>query len=123
MGDSVQLRPVEDRQVKIRRLMTTYEIVQHCRRSEDVYGPDVAWTSRADRIARDGPDLLYRQVADDIAAMVESGELPRGSRLPAEHELMDIYAVSRPTVRSAMAELSKADVVTIVRGRGTYVKR
>ena len=83
----------------------------------------VAWTSRADRIDRDGPDLLYRQVADDIADMVKSGELPRGSRLPAEHELMDIYAVSRPTVRSAVAELSKAGVVTVVRGRGTYVKR
>lgn len=83
----------------------------------------VAWTSRADRIGRDGPDLLYRQVADDIADMVKSGELPRGSRLPAEHELMDIYAVSRPTVRSAVAELSKAGVVTVVRGRGTYVKR
>ena len=83
----------------------------------------MAWTSRADRIDRDGPDLLYRQVADDIADMVKSGELPRGSRLPAEHELMDIYAVSRPTVRSAVAELSKAGVVIVVRGRGTYVKR
>jgi DNA-binding GntR family transcriptional regulator len=78
----------------------------------------VAWTSRADRIDRDGPDLLYQQVADDIAAMVKSEELPRGSRLPAEHELMAIYAVSRPTVRSAVAELSKAGVVTVVRGRG-----
>lgn len=82
----------------------------------------MAWNSRADRIARDGPDLLYQQVADDIAAMVKSGELPRGSRLPAEHELMEIYTVSRPTVRSAVAELRKAGVVTVVRGRGTYVK-
>lgn len=83
----------------------------------------VAWTSRSDRIDRDAPALLYKQVADDIAAMVTAGELPRGSRLPAEHELMGIYAVSRPTVRSAVAELSKAGVVTVVRGRGTYVKR
>jgi GntR family transcriptional regulator len=83
----------------------------------------VAWISRADQIDRVGPDLLYQQVADDIAAMIESGELPRGSRLPAEYELMEIYAVSRPTVRSAVAELSKAGVVTVVRGRGTYVKR
>jgi DNA-binding GntR family transcriptional regulator len=66
---------------------------------------------------------LYRQVADDIAAMVKSGELEQGSRLPAEYELMEIYAVSRPTIRSAMAELSKAGVVAVVRGRGTYVKR
>jgi DNA-binding GntR family transcriptional regulator len=83
----------------------------------------MAWPSRAERIDRDGPDLLYRQVADDLAAMAKSGELPRGSRLPAEHELMEIYAVSRPTVRSAVAELGKAGVVTVVRGRGTYVKR
>ncbi|TDQ04810.1 GntR family transcriptional regulator [Labedaea rhizosphaerae] len=66
---------------------------------------------------------MYRQVADDIAAMVKSGELEQGSRLPAEYELMEIYAVSRPTIRSAMAELSKAGVVAVVRGRGTYVKR
>lgn len=83
----------------------------------------MAWSSRADRINRDGPDLLYQQVADDIAAMVKSGELSPGSRLPAEHELMEIYTVSRPTVRSAVAELSKAGVVIVVRGRGTYVKR
>lgn len=36
---------------------------------------------------------------------------------------MEIYAVSRPTVRSAVAELSKAGVLTVVRGRGTYVNR
>ncbi|MFD2419745.1 winged helix-turn-helix domain-containing protein [Amycolatopsis pigmentata] len=83
----------------------------------------MAWTSRADQIDRDGPDLLYQQVADDVAAMVTSGELPPGSRLPAEHELMEIYAVSRPTVRSAVAELRKSGMVTVVRGRGTYVKR
>lgn len=83
----------------------------------------MAWTSRADRIDRYGPDLLYQQVADDIAGLVTSGELPRGSRLPAEPELMEIYAVSRPTVRSAVAELSKAGVLTVVRGRGTYVNR
>lgn len=91
------------------------------RRTSTVHS--VAWSSRANRIDRDGPDLLYQQVADDIAAMVKAGELPRGSRLPAEHELMEIYTVSRPTVRSAVAELSKAGMVTVVRGRGTYVKR
>lgn len=83
----------------------------------------VAWASRADKIDRDGPDLLYQQVADDIAAMVESGELPRGSRLPAEYELMEIYAVSRPTVRSAVATLTKSGLVIVVRGRGTYLSR
>jgi DNA-binding GntR family transcriptional regulator len=107
--------------------MTSYDNMRDRTASLQVGGhlpsAPVAWTSRADRIDRDGPDLLYRQMADDIADMVKSGELPRGSRLPAEHELMDIYAVSRPTVRSAVAELSKAGVVTVVRGRGTYVKR
>ena len=83
----------------------------------------VAWTSRADRIRRDGPDLLYRQVADDIAHMVATGELPPGGRLPSEHEIADIYEVSRPTVRSAIADLREAGVVTVVHGRGTFVSR
>jgi GntR family transcriptional regulator len=103
--------------------MTSGEIIQHRRRSDDIYHRSVAWTSRADQIDREGPDLLYQQVAGDIAAMVKTGELPPGSRLPAEHELMQVYAVSRPTVRSAVAALREAGVVTVVRGRGTYVKR
>lgn len=65
--------------------------------------------------------LLWRQVADDIAGMIDSGELPPGSRLPAEPELVELYGVARVTIRRAMAELRKDKVVTVVHGKGTFV--
>ena len=33
------------------------------------------------------PQRLYRQIADQIAALIDNGEFPAGSRLPAEREL------------------------------------
>ncbi|GAB3472303.1 hypothetical protein GCM10027436_88720 [Actinophytocola sediminis] len=67
---------------------------------------------------------LWRQVADDIATQIESGELPPGARLPAELELAEIYGVARGTVRRAVLELRKDNGVLVVsRGLGTFVAR
>ncbi|WP_209648130.1 GntR family transcriptional regulator [Kibdelosporangium banguiense] len=65
---------------------------------------------------------MWQQVADDIAADVESGVLPSGSRLPSEQVLADdVYGVSRPTVRRAIAALVERGMLTVVHGRGTFV--
>lgn len=81
----------------------------------------VSWPSRTDRITHDGPVLLWKQVADDITQMINSGELRSGSRLPAETELADIYGVARVTIRRAVAELRAEKTITVVHGRGTFV--
>lgn len=79
------------------------------------------WESRADRILHDGPATLWRQIADDVAAEIEAGDLSTGARLPTELELAEIYGVARDTVRRAVADLAERGLIVRVHGRGTSV--
>jgi DNA-binding FadR family transcriptional regulator len=64
---------------------------------------------------------LYRQVADQLRALIDGGEFPVGSRLPAERELAEQLRVSRPTVREALIALEVEGRVRIRVGSGIYV--
>ena len=58
---------------------------------------------------------------DSIRAMVRSGELSPGERLPPEHELAERLGVSRGSLREAVRALSQIQVLDVRRGDGTYV--
>ena len=45
---------------------------------------------------------LYLDVKKDLLDKITSGEYPEGTIIPTEHELSDIYRVSRPTIRNCM---------------------
>lgn len=60
-------------------------------------------------------------VAEQILERIENGTLPLGARLPSEAELARDFAVSRPTVREALAALQFAGHVESRRGFGTVV--
>ncbi|MBR0686788.1 FadR family transcriptional regulator [Bradyrhizobium manausense] len=64
---------------------------------------------------------LYRQVADQLRSLIDSGEYAVGSRLPTERELADQLKVSRPTVREALIALEVEGRVRIRVGSGIYV--
>lgn len=64
---------------------------------------------------------LYRQVADQLRALIDSGEYPVGSRLPTERDLAEQLKVSRPTVREALIALEVEGRVRIRVGSGIYV--
>nr|WP_042182841.1 GntR family transcriptional regulator [Kibdelosporangium sp. MJ126-NF4]CEL15076.1 Transcriptional regulator, GntR family [Kibdelosporangium sp. MJ126-NF4] len=82
----------------------------------------MAWEDRRDRIDRDGPALVWQQIADDIVADIDSGVLPPGARLPSEQALADdVYGASRPTIRRAISALVEQQRLTVVHGRGTFV--
>jgi GntR family transcriptional regulator len=83
----------------------------------------MSWDDRSGRIDHAGPELIWRQVADDLRAEIESGALPAGAKLPSEPELASIYGVARVTVRSAVAALREDGLVTVTLGRGTFVAR
>ena len=51
---------------------------------------------------------LYRQIADQLRRMIESGDLKAGTQVPAEDQLMEEYRASRNTVRGALKELRSA---------------
>lgn len=81
----------------------------------------MSWPSRGDRVDHAAPRLVWEQVADDIRADIRSGELPPGARLPAEVELAEIYGVARVTIRRAVLELRKEQLLIVIQGRGTFV--
>jgi DNA-binding FadR family transcriptional regulator len=64
---------------------------------------------------------LYRQIADQIAQLIGSGEFLPGSRLPAERELATSLGVSRASVREAIISLEIAGLVEVRVGTGIFV--
>jgi DNA-binding FadR family transcriptional regulator len=64
---------------------------------------------------------LYRQIADQIAQLIESGEYGAGSRLPPERDLARQLGVSRPSVREALIALEVEGYVEVRIGSGVYV--
>lgn len=64
---------------------------------------------------------LYRQIADQLYQLIESGEYRAGDRLPAERALAQQLKVSRPSVREALIALEVEGVVEIRGGAGVFV--
>jgi GntR family transcriptional repressor for pyruvate dehydrogenase complex len=60
----------------------------------------------------------YEQVAEQLRAMILSGSLPPGSRLPLESELGRRFGVSRPTVREALRSLGAQRLIRTTKGPG-----
>ena len=64
---------------------------------------------------------LYRQIADQLAALIERGEYGLGQRLPPERDLAKQLGVSRPSVREALIALEVEGYVEVRVGSGVYV--
>jgi DNA-binding FadR family transcriptional regulator len=60
-------------------------------------------------------------VADELLDRIISGEFPPGSSVPGELELSARHEVSRMTVREAMKTLEAQHILSVERGRGTFV--
>lgn len=58
---------------------------------------------------------------DSIRAMISSGDLHPGDRLPPEQELADQLGVSRGSLREAVRALAQINVLDVRRGDGTFV--
>jgi GntR family transcriptional regulator len=64
---------------------------------------------------------LHAQVEESLARSLASGALPPGARVPSEDSLVERYAVSRTTVRTAIQSLVARGLIEIRHGRGTFV--
>lgn len=70
---------------------------------------------------RNQAGYLYVLVADHLAKRIAAGELPAGSKLPAERDLADSYSVAVGTIRQAVGELRGRGLVVTYPAKGTFV--
>ncbi len=66
---------------------------------------------------------LYVQLRDQLRALVDSGDLRAGDRIPASRELASQLGVHRTTVANAYAELEADGLIQGHVGRGTFICR
>lgn len=71
----------------------------------------------------DAAGRLGDQLAQRMSALIERGEFPEGSRLPAESDLAGRFGVSRPVIREALSRLRIAGVIVSRKGSGSYVQK
>lgn len=88
---------------------------------ESTKQPSEAALSGAEKSKRDR--TLSDRVYEKILAMIVSGEVPVGSKLPTEHALSEQLKVSRPVLRQALKQLREDGVVLSRQGSGSYVQR
>ncbi len=68
-----------------------------------------------------GPVPLYHQLKQILRSEIERGTYKPSDRLPSEPEMIQLYGVSRITVRQALSELETEGIVIRRHGKGTYV--
>ncbi|WP_101951191.1 GntR family transcriptional regulator [Mycobacterium sp. 3519A] len=67
------------------------------------------------------PSLKHQRIADELARDIRDGRLRDGALLPGEHTLAARFKVSRNTVRQALSELSRRDLIATHSGKGSFV--
>jgi len=62
----------------------------------------------------------YYRIERDLEKMIRN--MRSGDKLPSENELIQKYSVSRTTVRTAMSNLERQNLITRKPGKGTFVR-
>jgi GntR family transcriptional regulator len=69
------------------------------------------------------PTTLHQRIREELRAHIVSGTYQPHDRVPSESALMSRYGVSRITVRQAMSDLEKEQLIVKVPGKGSFVTR
>ena len=64
---------------------------------------------------------IYEQVMDYIKKKIEKGEWKKGDKISTEKDLMELFDVSRGTVKKAISLLVEEKVLTQKQGKGPFV--
>lgn len=63
----------------------------------------------------------YLLIYNDIVEKIEKAEYEPNAKLPSENELMQMYDVSRDTVRKALLHLEQNGYIQKIKGKGSFV--
>lgn len=72
-------------------------------------------------VSSPGDAPLYQRVKDHVAGLIGRGQLGPGDRVPSEHELVDLFKVSRMTANRALREMTAEGWLFRVPGLGSFV--
>ncbi len=75
-----------------------------------------------EKLNRDSSVPLYIQLSEIIRSHINRGVYLPGARLPSEQEFMNIFDISRITVRQAINDLKSKGIVIQRQGVGTFVR-
>lgn len=64
---------------------------------------------------------VYRQIMNWMTSQIITGEWPAGFKLPGEFDLARQLGVSRGSLRKAIGQLTRRQVLVQAQGRGTFV--
>jgi len=64
---------------------------------------------------------IYLEIRSYMIKQIEKGRLVPGDKIPSERELVDLFKVSRMTVRHAIDQLVNDGILVRMVGKGTYV--
>lgn len=70
---------------------------------------------------REEKKYAYTTIIERIRAMIRSGELTSGDRLPPERKLAEALGVSRNSLRQAFQALAERKIIESRQGDGTYL--
>ncbi|HEY3091898.1 MAG TPA: GntR family transcriptional regulator, partial [Vicinamibacterales bacterium] len=73
------------------------------------------------RLTREFGVPLYQQIQHLIRHRITSGHYAPGSQIPSENDLCRELNVSRVTLREALRELVRDDMLVKIQGKGTFV--
>jgi len=65
--------------------------------------------------------VLSEEIVEQILGDIVEGRLKPGDKLPSEKKLLEIYGVSRVSVREALRTLEIMNVIDIFQGKGAFV--
>jgi DNA-binding FadR family transcriptional regulator len=77
-----------------------------------------SWTDRQPNFARVG---AAEAVLADLRASIDRGDLPVGTKLPAEAALAARYSVSRSVIREALRTTTALGLTATHTGKGTFI--
>lgn len=72
-------------------------------------------------VNRDGAVPVYRQIMNWMTSQIITGEWPAGFRLPGEYDLAKQLGVSRGSLRKAIGQLTRRQLLVQAQGKGTFV--
>ena len=64
---------------------------------------------------------LHVSISEKLRQQIDKGQYQAGEKLPSEHQLMDLFDVSRITVRQAISNLISQGLVQSQQGKGVFV--